>query len=168
MKTGHELIYPPAGGGLLASSGSKSSQDLGNTVILLGLGIQVAFFTGFMIVTSLFHLRINRRPTVQSRASLAPWKPQLRVLYLVSALIMVRSLFRMIEYAQGHNGSLIKKEIYVYLLDALLMIAVAAVFAVFHPSKLFEAQKVLATDEEYGSGRDSIPIIGRNRYHNMG
>lgn len=163
----HGLTYVCTGGGLLAASDSQSSQDLGNTIILLGLGVQVVFFSGFMVVTALFHLRINRRPTVKSRNSLAPWKPQIRVLYLVSALIMVRSVFRMIEYAQGHNGALLKKEIYVYLLDALLMIIVAGIFAFYHPRVLFSARRILETKPAHQDTTDLDPMVGQNRYHNL-
>lgn len=124
----------------------------------MGLGIQVAFFSGFMVVTGLFHLRITRRPTVKSRSVLAPWRKLIWVLYFVSALIMVRSVFRMAEYAQGHNGSLIKKEIYVYVLDALLMIMVTAAFAVYHPSVLFVQHLVRPVREE---SSDSVPMFGR-------
>lgn len=104
---------------------------------MLGLGVQIAFFSAFMIVTAMFHLRMNRRPTVKSRGTIIPWKRFLYVLYVVSLLVMVRSMFRLIEYAQGQDGALIKKEVYVYLLDALLMAIVSGIFAWYHPKDLF-------------------------------
>ena len=116
---------------------------------MLGLGVQVAFFSGFMIVAVMFHLRMNRRPTVKSRGTSVPWKMFLYVLYVVSMLIMVRSVFRLIEYAQGHNGELLKNEIYVYLLDALLMLVVAGVFAWQHPSALFSPDGLPMADKRY-------------------
>ncbi|CAG9939871.1 unnamed protein product [Clonostachys rosea f. rosea IK726] len=125
------------GGGLLAASSSQSTQDMGNTIIMLGLGIQLVFFGGFMVVTVLFHIRMNRRPTVKSRGTLIPWKMFLYVLYVASMLIMVRSVFRLIEYAQGYSGALLQKEIYVYALDAFLMLLVSAIFAWYHPRSLY-------------------------------
>ena len=118
---------------------------------MLGLGIQVVFFRAFMIVSALFHLRMNRHPTVKSRSTLIPWKRFLHVLYTVSLLIMVRSVFRLIEYAQGHNGALLQKEIYVYLLDALLMLIVAGILAWYHPSSLYITESFAGTD--MGEGR---------------
>ena len=155
------------GGGLLAAADSKSSQDTGNTIILLGLGVQVVFFSGFMIVTALFHFRICRRPTVKSRSTLAPWKKFILVLYLVSALIMIRSIFRMAEYAQGNNGKLLSKEIYVYLLDALLMVIVAGVFMFHHPSKLFVQEKVIDDGFSRGAYSEDIPIFRSDGYNRM-
>lgn len=154
----HELIKI-TGGGLLAASDSPSTQDLGNTVILLGLGIQVAFFSGFMIVAGLFHLQITKRPTAKSRSTPSPWKKLIMVLYLVSILIMVRSVFRMIEYAQGHNGALIRREIYVYILDALLMLIVTILFSVWHPSTLIAGENKVKVPSDESS--DTIPMFGR-------
>lgn len=125
------------GGGLLASASDKSTQDLGNVIIIGGLAIQVIFFSGFMVVTTMFHARIASRPTLKSKSSQAPWRGLIWVLYLASLLILVRSVFRMVEYAQGHDGALISKEVYVYLLDALLMFTVAAIFTLRHPSQVF-------------------------------
>lgn len=87
------------------------------------------------------------------------------VLYFVSLLISVRSVFRMIEYAQGNNGSLIQKEVYVYVLDALLMLAVAAVFAVFHPSTILVEHKILDSGVDFEGVPDSYPMVpGRGGY----
>lgn len=151
------------GGGILAQASSESSQNLGNTVILAGLGIQVAFFGGFMIVTAIFHIRISRSPTQRSLYTVTPWKMFLLVLYFSSLLIMVRSVFRMIEYAQGHDGALIKKEIYVYTLDALLMIIVAAAFVVYHPHRVLIEHKRLDSESDLDGVSDSYPMIRRDR-----
>lgn len=132
---------------------------MGNNIILLGLGIQIVFFVFFIIVTIVFHLRIARRPTTKSLATVAPWKKLLWVLYLTSLLILVRSLFRMIEYGQGNDGDLLKKEMYVYVLDATLMFIVAAVFTVHHPSEVLETYTAL--DESVGATTvmDSYPMV---------
>lgn len=152
---------------MLASSKSESSQDLGNTVILLGLGIQVVFFSGFMVVTAVFHLRIARHPTVRSKATASPWQRFLWVLYLTSILIMVRSVFRMAEYAQGNNGSLLQKEAYAYILDALLMLMVAALFTVYHPSEVLQDHKIAGMEADFEATSDSFPMVGQTSYRRM-
>ncbi|KAH6896527.1 RTA1 like protein-domain-containing protein [Thelonectria olida] len=124
------------GGGILATAKTESSQNLGNKVILLGLGIQVVFFGFFIVVTVVFHHRINKHPTPKSYSVGTPWKLFLWVLYASSVLIMIRSIFRMIEYAGGSNGTLMQKEIYVYVFDSVLMLIVAVLFAVYHPSRI--------------------------------
>ncbi|UPK96667.1 hypothetical protein LCI18_007602 [Fusarium solani-melongenae] len=155
------------GGGLLASANSKSTQDLGNAVILVGLGIQVVFFSGFMLVTAVFHLRIVRHPTLQSKTTTRPWRRFLSVLYFSSVLIMVRSVFRMAEYAQGNNGSLMQKEVYAYVLDALLMLIVAVIFALYHPSQVLQGHKISDRGAHLEESSDSFPMVGQPSYRRM-
>ncbi|KAH6869073.1 RTA1 like protein-domain-containing protein [Thelonectria olida] len=155
------------GGGLLASSHSKSTQDLGNNIILLGLGIQVVFFSGFMMVTAIFHIRIIRHPTIKSQATPNPWRRFLWVLYFSSMLIMVRSAFRMVEYAQGNNGSLLKKEVYSYILDALLMLLAAAIFTVYHPSEVLRDHKTLGRGAGFNANVDNFPMGAQSNYRRM-
>lgn len=144
---------------MLASAKSQSSQDMGNNIILLGLGIQVIFFAFFMVVTIIFHIRISKRPTTASLSIAAPWQRLIWVLYFASVLIMVRSVFRMMEYAQGSEGELMQKETYVYVLDALLMFLVAAVFVAVHPGGILVAYRKLDYDGELASTSDTYPMV---------
>jgi hypothetical protein len=49
---------------------------------------------------------------------------------------MIRSIFRIAEYIQGEDRSLLKTETYLYLFDAALMFLTMALFKVFHPRKV--------------------------------
>jgi hypothetical protein len=51
------------------------------------------------------------------------------MLYIVSALIMVRSVFRVVEFIGGQDGYLLKHEWTLYVFDALLMFAAIVIFA---------------------------------------
>ncbi|KAK3401716.1 RTA1 like protein-domain-containing protein [Sordaria brevicollis] len=130
-----------AGGGLLATAKSAKDQDQGNNVVLAGLGIQVAFFGLFIITTILFHLRIAANPTAKSYSVTVPWRQFLWALYTTSSLIMIRSLFRMVEYAMGWDSVLLKKEVYLLVLDGLLMVIVSVTFLWYHPSKILVGYK---------------------------
>jgi hypothetical protein len=99
-----------------------------------------------------------------SQTTGAPWQAFMAVLYLTSALIMVRSVFRMIEYAQGHNGALISKEIYAYMLDALLMIVVAAILTVHHPSAIFIYQAMSDLFDHDSGNVDNMPMVAPRPY----
>ncbi|KAI4859714.1 RTA1 like protein-domain-containing protein [Hypoxylon rubiginosum] len=149
------------GGGILATAKTESSQSLGNKVILLGLAIQVIFFGLFIIVTLVVHIRINKGPSPKSLATPAPWQKLLWVLYLTSFLIMIRSIFRMVEYAQGSDGSLLQNETYAYVLDALLMFIVTACFVFFHPSKVLNKESITREDAGFqGSGDEYLMSKG--------
>ncbi|KAJ0154783.1 Streptomycin 3''-adenylyltransferase [Fusarium oxysporum f. sp. albedinis] len=122
------------GGGMLAGADSKSAKDRGQMIIIIGLFIQLIFFGMFIIVTVIFHRRIHNMPTVASLKIRAPWKRLLIVLYVSSGLIMIRSIFRVIEYIMGEDGELMAKEVYIYVFDGTLMLLVSLLFNWFHPS----------------------------------
>jgi hypothetical protein len=115
--------------------------DVGKNVILVGLAIQIVFFGFFFVVTIAFHQRIQREPTPTSTDADVPWRSYIFVLYTVSTLILVRSVFRVVEYAMGKDGVLMSNEVYIYIFDALLIFICAAVFNIWHPSRIVSAYK---------------------------
>lgn len=121
-----------AGGGGIQAGGTLDLFNIGEKIIIVGLFMQIAFF-GFFVVSSLvFHRRILRQPTDIAAEKKIPWRRHLAVLYAVSALILVRSIFRVIEYLQGNSGFIIEHEYFLYIFDALLMAIVMAVFLVYY------------------------------------
>lgn len=126
---------------MLANADTKAALDQGKTIILLGLGVQIGFFGLFMIATVIFHYRIHRQPTASSCKTTVPWKTLLQVLYGTSFLIMLRSIFRVVEYAGGKEGELMIKEKYIYIFDALPMIITSIAFNVFHPSSIIQSEQ---------------------------
>jgi hypothetical protein len=131
---------------------------MGSHIIVVGLFVQLAFFGFFMVIAICFHRRLLLVPTIQSRSSF-PWKKHIWTLYGVSSLIMVRSVFRVVEYLQGSDGSLLQHEYYIYALDALLMFAVMVVFNVIHPSEV--------TGWTKGNSRDAIDVHLERFYGRM-
>ncbi|KAI6777898.1 Protein RTA1 [Emericellopsis cladophorae] len=129
--TGDVLAFSlQAAGGGLSSGGSLEMFEMGEHIIIAGLFTQIAVF-GFFVVTSiLFHHRLSRYPTVEASRGSIPWRRDLWALYVTSAIILVRSVFRVIEYIQGNKGYLISHEIFLYIFDAILMAAVMLIFAI--------------------------------------
>lgn len=133
---------------MLAQAKTQGNIDLDNDIIIGGLICQIIFFGFFIVVTVLFHRRISRKPTTESKLTTVPWERQLIVLYAASFLIMIRSVFRVIEYIQGQDGALLQKEIYIYIFDATLMFVAMALFNIWHPSQITNPQGYEAFDEE--------------------
>lgn len=78
-----------------------------------------------------------------------PWERHIYTLYVASALIMIRSIFRVVEYLQGNNGYLLRREIFLFVFDALLMLTVMILFNFIHPAQvtdLYQQRK----EEEVG------------------
>ena len=64
------------------------------------------------------------------------WKRHLGALYAVSALVLIRSVIRVVEYAMGQTGYLLANEWCVYVFDGVLMLAVMLVWGVWHPGSI--------------------------------
>jgi hypothetical protein len=100
------------------------------------LFVQLLFFGIFMVVAIAFILSIRQVPTSQSETHSSVWPRHMFALCVGSLLIMVRSIFRAVEYLQGFDGYLLSHEVYLYIFDAVLMFLVMALFNWIHPSEV--------------------------------
>ncbi|WYZ39391.1 hypothetical protein EsH8_III_001305 [Colletotrichum jinshuiense] len=147
------FILQGAGGGIMAS-GTLEALEKGEHIVIGGLVVQIIFFSLFATTAAIFHKRLSRFPTRKVLQAVIQWQTYLHVLYAASALILVRSVFRLIEYAQGNDGYLISHEVFLYVFDAVLMFATMCVFAWKHPSSinslLKEGQEGTGSSSNYG------------------
>lgn len=154
---------------MLAQAKTKSAQDLGEKVIIGGLGIQIVFFGFFMFVTVIFHRRMLANPTPRSLSIVAPWKLYIMVLYTASVFIMIRSVFRIAEYITGSDGALQSTEVYIYVFDASLMFIVVVLFNVYHPSRIIANQHERLVNGDADLESDTYAMMGRgNQDSSMG
>ncbi|OJJ65905.1 hypothetical protein ASPBRDRAFT_139120 [Aspergillus brasiliensis CBS 101740] len=129
------FLLQGAGGGIQAS-GSLSGMKNGEHIIVVGLLIQIFFFAFFIVTATHFYLKVKKYPFARSCSPQIPWKKHMKVLYATSFLILVRSLFRLLEYIQGNNGYLLHHEMFLYVFDALLMFITMVIFNVVHPQEI--------------------------------
>lgn len=129
------------GGGGMMAGGDQDRVKLGQNMILGGLGIQLLMFGLFWLTAVLFHLKIRKNPTTESYSIDARWEQYLAMLYMVSALIMIRSIFRVAEYVMGNDGYLLANEWTLYVFDAALMFIVTVLFFWRHPGSLTAVKK---------------------------
>ncbi|KAK0197509.1 RTA1 like protein-domain-containing protein [Armillaria mellea] len=127
------------GGGIMASS-NGNSMKIGQYVIVIGLLVQILWFGGFIFVAGVFHYRMRVVPTLTEKTN---WRRLMHVLYAASTMILVRSIFRVIEFAQGNDGYFMRSEVWIYIFDSVLMAGVITLFNIFHPSSY------LRDDEQY-------------------
>lgn len=115
---------------------TAKSLELGQHIVVGGLVVQIVFFGFFVIVAAIYHTRVTKKPTARSTSSLVPWRRHLYTLYAASILILIRSLFRIVEYQQGNDGYLLGHEVFLYSFDAVLMLFVMVLFNVTHPGSI--------------------------------
>ncbi|KAI9366991.1 RTA1 like protein-domain-containing protein [Aspergillus egyptiacus] len=126
------FLMQSSGAGILVTD----SKDMGENIIVGGLFVQIIFFGFFVICSFIFERRIGSNTTALGIASTTPWKKHMWALYGSSILILIRSIFRVIEYLQGYDGYLLQNEAFIYVFDALLMWLVMVIFVAVHPSEV--------------------------------
>ncbi|KAL2222275.1 RTA1 like protein-domain-containing protein [Thermoascus aurantiacus ATCC 26904] len=128
------FLMQASGAGLMVKD--ASTMGTGRNVIIAGLFVQIVFFCFFLCSALVFQSRISKYPTSQSEAPYIPWRKHMYALHASSLLILIRSVFRVIEYIEGQDGFLMHNEVFLYMFDALLMFLVMVVFIVIHPSEI--------------------------------
>ncbi|KEF53278.1 uncharacterized protein A1O9_10726 [Exophiala aquamarina CBS 119918] len=140
------LLVQAGGAGLMVSS---KNRDMGEYIVIGGLFIQLGVFGFFIIYTAVFHNRMKKYDTAESsHQGFVPWRKMVSMLYACSVLIVIRSVFRVIEYIMGQDAYLLSHEWTMYVFDAVLMWAVMVIFFVWFPQGL-QPKKV-----------DSIDMVG--------
>ncbi|KAL1853991.1 hypothetical protein Daus18300_011580 [Diaporthe australafricana] len=140
------FIIQASGAGLRVQAGmGKSSIDpnLGSNVIVGGLIFQIIIFGLFIVTTAMFNMKFQKDP-MAANAHDIPWQSTLGMLYMTSAFVMIRNIFRVAEYAMGSDGYLLGVEWGVYVFDAALMTLTMAAYLWRYPSKL----RPIIKDEE--------------------
>lgn len=154
-----------AGGGGIQSAGTLEMYDMGEKIIIAGLFVQIAVFGFFVVTALLFHSRMLKNSPAGTSQGPVAWKRHLYVLYVTSALILIRSIFRVVEYLQGNDGYLISHEVFIYVMDALLMAIVMAIFAVWYIGDL---QPKKASDNDSGLSSNTGYPLTETRHQSKG
>ncbi|KAI9374202.1 RTA1 like protein-domain-containing protein [Aspergillus egyptiacus] len=126
------------GGSAIAAAGEWKGQleQIGTGVLIGGLALQLATFTVFLIVVIKFHLDAVRSDTAALESGM---REVLRGVYVAGFFIMVRSLFRLIEFAWGTESYIMTTEWPVYVLEAVPMFIAFMVLGWYHPSRWLPA-----------------------------
>jgi hypothetical protein len=106
---------------------------IGENIVVVGLFIQLVLLGLFFVTAIVFQIRLRKQPTMQSYTTEGPWKQTLYMIYIVSALIFARSIFRIVEYIQGQNGYSLGHEWTFYVFDAVPMIVATVCFWAWYP-----------------------------------
>ncbi|KAF2851581.1 RTA1-domain-containing protein [Plenodomus tracheiphilus IPT5] len=134
----------------------------GEKIVIAGLALQVATFVFFLIASLDFQIRMERKhramQTFTSTATVG-WRKVLYILYTVSALILFRCVFRLIEYSMGNAGYLIAHEWTLYAFDAVPMFLVLVLLLVLKPNEYVAAEeKGKGSIEDAGNSDEEMAV----------
>lgn len=160
------FVLQAAGGGVMSGSGSADLLVIGQWIIVAGLCVQLIFFGAFIITSICFHFRIARSPTQEAKEAIntsslftRDWQGLLFALYTASVLILIRSVYRIIEFAQGNSGYVISHEVFLYVFDAAMMLLVMVVMNLYHPSVVLGSSEEPISAEVKMTRTESDEII---------
>jgi hypothetical protein len=127
------FLVQAGGSGMMVNS---SLTNIGQGIVIAGLGLQVLSFCLFMVTAYVFQTRMRRKPTAETFDVGIPWKKHLYSMYAISGLVLIRSVFRVVEYAMGNEGYPLSNEWTLYVFDSVPMFAAMVIFGVWYPSDL--------------------------------
>jgi len=124
------IIVQGAGGALLSQTVDKP--DLATTakaVMLLGLCVALCSFTLFFFLIIYLHLKVLKIKDEEDKK----WRIIFYALYASALLIILRSIYRVAEYAGGYHSAIMLNEGLFYGLDALAIFILMCIWCPFHP-----------------------------------
>ncbi|TKA68460.1 hypothetical protein B0A49_03051 [Cryomyces minteri] len=86
-----------AGGGGIMSGRTAAAMNLGKRLVIIGLIVQILFFGVFLTTALLFDAHTHRHANPGPLTPQIPWRKHMLALYAASALVLLRSLFRVVE-----------------------------------------------------------------------
>ncbi|KAJ3101319.1 hypothetical protein HK100_004558 [Physocladia obscura] len=105
----------------------------GTNILIAGLVVQVISFTAFLITASAFYYRAS-----QDNKGMG-WRIIFIVLFASATLVLIRSVFRVIEFSSGYSGPIVKDENYMYAFDFGLIAIAIILFNFFHPARYIKS-----------------------------
>ena len=105
-----------AGGGLQTM---EKYNNMGRVITLVGLALQLGFFASFIGITIYIHHAPKYDYYVEGQPSAK--RNMIRVLYVTMALLYIRSIYRVAEYASGYAGPIATSEWAFYVFDTLVI-----------------------------------------------
>ena len=125
---------------------------VGAAMIKAALILQLAIFLLFVAVTAVFHLRCVRAGVFARKIRIV-----VVLLYVSTALMLARGVYRTVEFFEGYGGYLSTHEPFFWVFEASLMFANSAMLNVWFPARyLPRSNKVFlckdGVTEEVGPG----------------
>ncbi|KIW23461.1 uncharacterized protein PV07_11655 [Cladophialophora immunda] len=121
----------------IASSGNWEGdlKTVGTNVLLVGLSLQLATFSVFLVVLGKYVKRVSRDKDagLNPRVRKVVW-----AVWIAGFWVQVRSVYRVVEFGMGIDGYPFTHEWCLYVLEAVPMFIALTVLALYHPVKFMQ------------------------------
>ncbi|KAF9983602.1 hypothetical protein BGZ75_004923 [Mortierella antarctica] len=141
------FLLQVAAGSMIGNAGdNRSLISIGDKLFLLGVCAQGASYSLFSILLSIALARLlTERQKTRVDLTRISWMGLdkstaliFSCLYFSSLFIIIRSVYRIVEFVQGHDGYLISKEVFLFALDAVPLVFAIGIWAIVWPPVLLE------------------------------
>ncbi|GFF83605.1 protein RTM1 [Aspergillus udagawae] len=145
------VLTQGSGSGIASSGNWKgSTKDTGIGVLIGGLVLQIVTFAAYLAIMVWFHWRA----TVQGHQLPHGVQMVMKGVYIAGFCIMLRSIYRVFEFAFGINSYTFTHEWPLYVLEAVPMLVALMVLGWFHPARWL-AKSGLEGEEIYSLRKSS-------------
>ncbi|KAH8917584.1 RTA1-domain-containing protein [Atractiella rhizophila] len=135
------FLIQGAGGSLYAGDNiSASKANTAKAIITVGFIIQIVAFSCFLVISLIFYRRAKAGIPDSHAIRLVP------VLWLTSIPILVRTIFRLAEFASSNDngeGYLLDHEVFLWVLETIPILISVFYLGWFHPSRYIPNDKAL-------------------------
>lgn len=129
-------LVTQAAGSIMSGSEDATEASNGRTTILAGLILQIVAFVLFAVCAVKFNASMYSTSASLATSRTLAWQKYMYGLYVISLLFVIRNVVRILEFQQGHDGELLSNEVWLYVLDAAVMLIIVVVMLVLHPGRL--------------------------------
>ncbi|KAF7724199.1 hypothetical protein EC973_001218 [Apophysomyces ossiformis] len=153
------FLVQGGGGGMLAV---PSIADIGTKITTAGLVLALISFSTFATVTAYVQYGKDKF-TFSAGNSTSRWRILFVVVWINIVALIIRSIYRLVEFAQGMHGYLLTHEVYFYVFDSLMMVIALAAFVIVPPGRyirpdLIDFNAGLRPDALGGGSRTMVNI----------
>lgn len=148
------LILQASGGALSSTAKSKTSSNTGRYIMIAGLVWQVVSIIIFMAIWLDFSWTVSRATEDEKshneklrslRADSKRFKYFQWALWTATILILIRSIYRVVELQGGYTGTVASDEPSFIVLEGVLIVLAVILLTVLHPAYAFGGQWDSAT-----------------------
>ncbi len=145
------LACQGAGAGLSVSTQGVSNLGSGRTLLIIGLVALVVLVISYLITA--IYVNLSPRYAIKSSPNMRKLFP---VLYVCTSLLLIRNIFRLVEFSQGFNGAIANQEKYFYGFDGLMIFLILIFNTIFHFGLYLKAYP---SELKEGEGLPSVEVV---------
>lgn len=129
-------------GASMASGDNLTHDEImrGLHIYMIGVGVQQAFIIAFLGLLIRFQMIYKRENPITTANAKLPLQ-LVYVLYAVLALITVRIIFRLVEYASGYDTGIPTHEVYTFVFESAPMFFAVLLLNIVHPGRVMPGKE---------------------------